>query len=195
VVGHSGGGPHALACGVRLADRISRLGVVCGFAPMDRPGATQGMSREMRTIVPVLRRAPWVAGPMLRSLPDAYRRDARAAWEAQFGRNLPPCDRAELEVPTVYEGILTAAVEAVRPGAQGIADELPLFLGRSWQFDPTEITVPTWLWYGEADIFAPVQMGRYLAQVIPGATLTHYGAEGHMVYIRHWAEILRTVGG
>jgi hypothetical protein len=38
-------------------------------------------------------------------------------------------------------------------------------------------------------------MGRYLAQVVPQATLTEYPEEGHMVYSRHRAEILRTIGG
>jgi pimeloyl-ACP methyl ester carboxylesterase len=110
LVGHSGGGPHALACGVRLADRITRLGVVCGFAPMDRPGATDGMLADMRRAVPLLGRLPWLAGPMLRSLPDAYQKDPRAAWEGQFGRNLPYADRTALDLPGVRDNILAAAV-------------------------------------------------------------------------------------
>lgn len=193
LVGHSGGGPHALACGVRLAHRISRLGIVCGFAPMHRPGATDGMLADMRRAVPLLGRVPWLAGPLLRSLPDAYRRDPRAAWEAQFGRGLPPADRAELARPGVRENILAAAVEALRSGAQGVTDELPLFLGRRWGFDPAAVKVPTSLWYGQVDVVAPIQMGRYLAAAIPDAQLIEYPDEGHMVYVSHWSDILRAL--
>ena len=37
VLGHSGGGPFATACAHALPERVTALGVVCGFAPMDRP--------------------------------------------------------------------------------------------------------------------------------------------------------------
>ncbi len=193
VVGHSGGGPHALACAARIGSRITRVGVVCGFAPMDRPGATEGMQADMRRAVPLLARLPWLAALLLRSVPASYRRDPRAAWEAQFGSDLPPSDRAVLEQPGVRDNILASAVEATRAGAAGIADELPLFMGRSWGFDPAAVSVPIWLWYGQADVVTPVQMGRYLAGVLPVSHLVEYPDEGHMVYVTHWAEILRTV--
>jgi pimeloyl-ACP methyl ester carboxylesterase len=37
VLEHSAGGPYAAACAVKLADRVSRLGIACGLAPFDRP--------------------------------------------------------------------------------------------------------------------------------------------------------------
>jgi pimeloyl-ACP methyl ester carboxylesterase len=38
VLGVSAGGPYALACGHALADRITRVGVVVGLAPMTATG-------------------------------------------------------------------------------------------------------------------------------------------------------------
>ncbi len=38
VVGHSGGGPHALACGARMPDRVMSVAVVAGCAPRDAAG-------------------------------------------------------------------------------------------------------------------------------------------------------------
>jgi pimeloyl-ACP methyl ester carboxylesterase len=93
----------------------------------------------------------------------------------------------------VRDNLLSAAVEALRQGADGIADELPLFLGRDWGFSPASVSVPTWLWYGQADMFAPVQMGRYLASQVPGASLIECPDEGHMLYVTHWDDILRTL--
>ena len=42
-----------------------------------------------------------------------------------------------------------------------------LFLGQSWGFQPQNIKAKVWLWYGNADLVVPVQMGQYLAQTIP----------------------------
>jgi pimeloyl-ACP methyl ester carboxylesterase len=72
-----------------------------------------------------------------------------------------------------------------------VADELPLFLGRRWGFEPAEVRVPTWLWHGQPDVVAPVPMGRYLASEIPDCQLVEYPDEGHMIYVSHSDEILR----
>ena len=79
VLGHSAGGPYAAACAFKLGDRISRLGVACGFAPFDRPGATQDMNPRMAKAVPGLRRAPWLASIVTSTLPRQYRKDPARA--------------------------------------------------------------------------------------------------------------------
>ncbi len=42
VVGVSGGGPYAMACGFLLADRVTSLGVAVGVAPPDAIGMERG---------------------------------------------------------------------------------------------------------------------------------------------------------
>jgi pimeloyl-ACP methyl ester carboxylesterase len=193
LLGHSGGGPFALASAWALPERLTAVGVACGFAPVDRPGGTAGLRPEMRRAVPLLRRFPWLARPLLASLPKQYRQDPEQAFEKQFGHGLPASDRAVLAQPAVHANLLAGAVEALRPGAKGLAQELPLFLGRPWSFRPEEIRVPVSLWYGEADTLVPVHMGRYLARIIPTSQLTVYPDEGHTLHLTHWADILRTL--
>jgi pimeloyl-ACP methyl ester carboxylesterase len=193
LLGHSGGGPHALACAAAIPDRLTAVGVACGFAPMDRPGALEGMSREMQQGVGLFRRMPWMARPLFASLPAQYRRDPDKAFEQQFGHGLPASDRAVLARPDIHANMMAGAVEALRSGARGLAHEAPLFLGRPWGFSPEAIRAPVWLWYGDADSIVPLQMGQYLAQVIPHSQLTIYPGEGHMLHITHWDEILRTL--
>jgi pimeloyl-ACP methyl ester carboxylesterase len=195
VLGHSGGGPFALACAWKLPARLTVVGIACGFAPMDRPGATTGMRKEMQRAVPVLRRLPWLARPMLASLPKQYRRDPELAFAKQFGHGLPASDSAVLAQPAVHANVLAGAVEALRPGAKGLAQELPLFLGRPWGFRPEDIRVPVRLWYGAADTLVPLQMGQYLAQALPMSQLEVYPDEGHTLHLTHWAEILRSLAG
>ena len=52
VLGWSGAGPHALACGHTLGDRITAVGVASGFAPFDRPAVRAVLSPTGTTTTP-----------------------------------------------------------------------------------------------------------------------------------------------
>jgi pimeloyl-ACP methyl ester carboxylesterase len=193
ILGHSAGGPYAAACALKLADRVSRLGIACGFAPFDRSDATTGMNQRMARAVPALRRAPWLARVVTRPLPRQYHRDAGRAFSRQFGRDLPDCDRVALTDPDVLAPLLAAAVEATRQGAAPLATEMQLLFARPWGFTPSEISTPTHLWYGEQDTLTPPASGRYLQQQIPGAGLTIFPGEGHLSAFTHWDDIVGTL--
>ena len=45
VLGYSGGGPYALACGAKLPERVSAVGIMAGVGPLDRPGAREGLTK------------------------------------------------------------------------------------------------------------------------------------------------------
>ena len=189
VLGHSAGGPYAAACAVKLGDRVTRLGIACGFAPFDRPGATEGMNPRMAKAVPALRRAPWLARVVTQPLPRQYRKDPAAAFDRQFGRDLPDCDRAALKNPDVLSPLLEAAVEATRQGAGPLAAEMRILFTSPWGFAPHEIRTPTHLWYGDQDTLTPLTAGRYLQQEIPGAELTVFSGEGHLAAFTNWDHI------
>jgi pimeloyl-ACP methyl ester carboxylesterase len=191
VLGHSGGGPFSAACAYALGDRVRALGLACAFAPMDRPGATDGMNARMAKAMPMLRRAPWMARLACSSLPRQYAKDPEQAFEKQFGRDLPDCDRRALENATARARLLDAAVESTRGGARSLALETQLMFSRPWGFDPSSITAPTSLWYGAEDTLSPVSMGRYLQSQIAGSELVVYANEGHMALFTHWDEIVR----
>ena len=195
VLGHSAGSPYALACAARLGDRVRVLGIACGFAPLDRPGATEGVNKRMAKALPSMRRAPWMARLATSSLPRQYRRDPQKAFERQFGRDLPECDRAALADPDALALLLGAAVECTRQGARPLAVEMQLALARPWGFAVSEVSVGTRLWYGADDTLTPPQMGRYLASQIAGADLTVYPNEGHMALFSHWDEITGALAG
>ena len=189
VLGHSAGSPYALASAARLADRVTALGIACGFVPFDRAGATEGMNQRMAKASPSMRRAPWIARLATVSLPRQYRKDPAKAFEKQFGRDLPDCDRWALAEPEATASLLAAALESTRQGSKPLAAEVQLTFARPWGVDVTAITTPTQLWYGADDTLTPPQMGRYLEASIPGARLTVFPDEGHMAVFTHWAEI------
>jgi pimeloyl-ACP methyl ester carboxylesterase len=195
VLGHSAGGPYAAACAVKLADRVSRLGIACGFAPFGRPGATAGMNPRMARAVPALRRAPWLTRIAAHPLPRQYRRDAARAFDRQFGRDLPASDRAALAGQGALGALLDAAVEATRQGAAPLATEMRLMFARPWGFAPEEVKTPTHLWYGADDTLAPPAAGRYLEREFPRAELTIVPGEGHMAAFTHWDDIVAALVG
>jgi pimeloyl-ACP methyl ester carboxylesterase len=193
VLGWSAGGPYALACAVRIPERLTAVGVACGFAPMDRPGATEGMSKDMRRFIPLLRRMPWLAGLLLAPLPRQYRKDPEKAFRKQFGHGLSEEDTRILASPEIRANLLAGAVEAMRQGARGPAAELQLLFARPWGFRAEDIACEVQLWYGDADALVPLQAGRYLANTLKRGKLTICSGEGHLLYVPRWAEILRTL--
>jgi pimeloyl-ACP methyl ester carboxylesterase len=190
VFGHSGGGPFALACAGRLPTRVIRAAVASGFAPFDRPDPYEGMTNRMRSYVRLMHRAPWLAGPMLRGVPRRFRKDPEKAFAKQFS---PLCEADErvLAEPAAHALVLESAVQALAPGSAGVASESKLLFVKPWGFSLADITCPVDLWYGDADSLVPPEMGRYLASAIPNGDITVLPGEGHMMFITHWADILR----
>jgi pimeloyl-ACP methyl ester carboxylesterase len=189
VLGHSGGGPYALACARALPHRVTRVAVASGFAPFARPGRYAGMTPRMRGFVRLLRGAPWLAGPFMRSAPGRFRNDPSKAFDQQFGE-LCDADRATFADPATRESVLASAVEALAGGHQGVALESRLLFVRPWGFSPADVGCHVDLWYGAADTIVPPEMGRHLHDAIPDSRLVVVPDAGHMLYVTHWAEIL-----
>jgi pimeloyl-ACP methyl ester carboxylesterase len=193
VLGWSAGGPYALACASQMPERLTAVGVACGFAPFDRPDALAGMTKEMQQAIPLMRRWPWLTRLVTASLPGQYRKDPEAAFQKQFSTALSPADAQVMAEPAVRANLMQGAVEAMRQGARGPAMEMELLFGRPWGFQPSSISHPVSMWYGDADALVPLPMGRYLAQILPRAHLTVCPGQGHMLYVPRWAEMLRAM--
>jgi pimeloyl-ACP methyl ester carboxylesterase len=194
VIGHSGGGPYALACAHAHPDRVASVAIASGFAPFDRPDPYTGMTSRMRGFVRLLRAAPWLAGPFMRSAPRRFRADADKAFAKQFG-DLCESDQKALEKPENRALLLASAVEALRAGHAGVAAESQLLFVRPWGFSPADVQPHVDLWYGGADTIVPPEMGSYLDRTLPDSRLTVVPDEGHMLYVSHWGEILRPLVG
>jgi pimeloyl-ACP methyl ester carboxylesterase len=98
-------------------------------------------------------------------------------------------DRAVMADPEIGGPFLAGAVEAVRNGSRGLADDMVRLFGRGWGIRPADVRVPVRLWYGDADTLVPPAMGRYLSAAIPAATLDIEPGEGHLLWFTRWPEI------
>ncbi|HKD87222.1 MAG TPA: alpha/beta hydrolase [Streptosporangiaceae bacterium] len=178
-MGWSGGGPHTLACGARLGAAAAVL-VVAGVAPYEADGldwmagmgednvvefsaALQGEDRlrpYLRQQGEVLRdiRADDIVSSMESLLPDVD----RAALTGEFGEDMAASFRA-----------------AVSTSVDGWLDD-DLAFAKPWGFSLAEISVPTMIWQGSADLMVPFAHGQWLASRLPAAAAHLEDGEGHL---------------
>lgn len=165
VMGHSGGGSHALACGALLPDRVHCVVSLAGLAPHDAEGLD------------------WYAG--MRS-PGALRaaaqgREARERYEASGVEFDPevftPDDWAALAGKWSWvNDVVRPALEA-GPAAQMDDD---VAYAAPWGFDPADVVVPVLLVHGDQDRMIPSAHSEWLARRCPSAELWLSPDDGHI---------------
>jgi pimeloyl-ACP methyl ester carboxylesterase len=89
----------------------------------------------------------------------------------------------------VNRGAAETLREALRPGVWGYVEDIRV-LATLRGFDVRNIEAPVQLWHGDLDLVSPLHHGRFLASVIPSATLRICPGEGHMLMWNHLSEIL-----
>ena len=185
VYGVSGGGPHALACGALLGERVTRVAVSGSVGPADDPELD--WFADMHPLsVPEFRAAMEGRAelePLVQPHVAALRDDPHAASDAWLD-GLPALDRRILLDPARRELDAVVALEANRQEGEGWIDD-DLALVRPWGFEPEAIGVRVRLWHGDADVIIPPAHGRRLAQRIPAAELVLVPGAGHWLDAHH----------
>ncbi len=166
VMGHSGGGPHALACAALLPERVLAAVVIAGLAPLDAEGLHWFAGMEAAA-VDILRAT--IEGPQ-----------ARARHDAMTGPPRLPLTAADAAAVAAEWGWLTEVVGAAKaeghPGQ--IHDDLAYVA--YWGFEPSTITAPTLVIQGGRDRVVPHAHGEWLAEAIPGCSLWLSADDGHI---------------
>jgi pimeloyl-ACP methyl ester carboxylesterase len=188
VMGHSAGGPHALACAHQLPERVIAGAAVSSAAPMSRPHAYQGMpilnqilarsSRHFPIIVKLIR---WM---MRRMIMGDVEKASRLLMSS-----IPEADKAILYRPQAVESFVSAIREGFRTGSQGVAQD-DILINQEWGFELAVIKPRIDIWHGEADVNVPIGAGRYLFDQLPHARATFLPGEGHFFLLKCWEEIL-----
>ncbi len=176
VMGHSGGGSHALACAALLPHRVVGAVSVSGLAPVDADGIDwfDGMA---------------VSGAAaLRAAMEG--RTAKERYEASAPEGAPgftAADEAALEGEWGWFG------KVVRPalagGPQGLVDDDLAYVA-PWGFDPAEIRTPVLLLHGARDRIAPLAHAEWLARQVATAELRVGPHDGHISVLRSAADAL-----
>ena len=191
VMGSSGGGPHALACGALAADRCVAVTVVSGVGPWAATGLDfldgMGEGNEIEF------RAALEGEEPLRELLVLWREEILAAGVpgifASLQSVLSPPDQKVMTTDFVRQMHESFSL-ALENGVDGWGDD-DLAFTRPWGFDLARLAVPVFLWQGEQDLMVPPAHGRWLADAIPGCRARLLPDDGHLtMLLNRPAEIL-----
>jgi pimeloyl-ACP methyl ester carboxylesterase len=188
VIGGSGGGPHALAFAARHLDRVRAATVVVGIAPLAEED-TAGMNSLNRTGFYAAREGGDAMHQLLVPVRDELLRDPLAGFRSMFDA-APAADRAVIDDPAWQRVMIEDVTEALRPGAEGWADESVAVMG-PWDFDPSEVRCSLTWWHGEHDANAPIRAVRRLMEAMTGADLRIWTDAGHLEPYHRHDEILK----
>jgi len=169
VLGHSGGGPHALACGALIPERVFAAVSLSAPAPFEAEGLD------------------WFAGWSQSGV--AEQRAARAG-RAALEAYLPT---AEFDPETFTSGdqsalegrwswIVGVVGPAMAQGDEGMVEDL-LAGAQDWGFSPAHITTPVLIMHGTKDRMVPSTHGQWLAAHCPTAELRLVPDAGHITVL------------
>ena len=188
VIGASGGGPHALACGALARGRCMAVAVVAGVGPWAATGldflAGMGEDNEVEFAAAVRGEIP------LRKLLLPWREDMTSAGPEGTFSSL----QSVLSTPD--QAVLTGAVAehfhesvslALHNGVDGWIDD-DLAFTRPWGFDLGNVDAPVFLWQGEQDLMVPPAHGRWLANALPHCQAVLLPDDGHLTLMLNRAD-------
>ena len=165
LMGHSGGGSHALACAALLPRRVLGMVVVAGMAPFGAEGLD------------------WFEGFGPASVAELR---AAAAGRAALEKHLAETDdepefTAEDEAALAGEwSWFTDVVDtALASGMGGFVDDDLASVG-AWGFDPADVVAPALFVHGGRDRVVPSSHSEWLARRCPSAELWLRPDDGHI---------------
>lgn len=176
VMGHSGGGPHALACGALLPDRVRGVVSMAGLAPFGAAGLD------------------WFAGMAASGVASlraaAAGRVAKERYEASgegYDPEFTAADMAALAGPWSWLGTVVGPALAAGPG--GLIDDDLAYVA-PWGCDPAGNVAPTLLLHGGRDRVVPSSHSAWLARSCPSAELRLTPEDGHLSVLNSAAAAL-----
>lgn len=192
VVGLSGGGPYALACGAGLPDRVACVGVLGGVVPTVGPDASAaGIVPLARQFNPVLTLTQRPIGTALWPVINAITVFAHPAYQL-YARNSPPGDRMVFADPDIEAMFIDDIRQAVKTQFRAVINDAVLF-GRDWGFRLADVTPPVRWWHGDADVIVPLAGAEQAAARLPDCELHIRPEESHLGGFAAADEVLRAV--
>ncbi|MDQ6933791.1 MAG: alpha/beta hydrolase [Actinomycetota bacterium] len=180
VAGWSGGGPHALATGALLPERISGVLVIAGIAPFAAEGLDflAGMGEQNVEEFDASQQGEQALRTYLEADAEQLRGADAAGIIKGLSTLLPEVDR-EVLTDEFGEDMAANFRDALREGIDGWLDDDLAFV-QPWGFALEDLRLPAFVWQGSADLMVPFAHGQWLAEHIPGVNAHLREGEGHL---------------
>jgi pimeloyl-ACP methyl ester carboxylesterase len=192
VLGGSGGGPHALAVGARLPDRVLGVEAIVSPAPVDKidfpflagmdPVNVEEFGWALESEEVLHQELTAQAALLLGQFEDE---SAAVLGHVEFG----DADREMMARDDVKRSMGEMVAEAFRNGVWGwVDDDLAMIV--PWGFDLDELAVPVTIRYGSHDVLVPAAHGEWLGRHVPGARVVVDDSGGHMISPEEMLQIM-----
>jgi pimeloyl-ACP methyl ester carboxylesterase len=176
-LGWSFGGGFAQSVAFHLADRVDALALVASGVPADWEGMKEQINRMDRHFLSLSEHG---AGRLVeRTLLHLMGAAAQLA---------PRRVAAEAGDDEAAQLALATAIAQGLHDTDGVVADYQI-MDRPWGFDPSEITVPTTIWQGDADELVPPPWGQRLHDAITGSRLQVVPGATHYLWYEHWDQI------
>ncbi len=191
VAGISGGGPYVAACAALLPERVTAAALVSPVGPLHSPDGPGNLPPAQIVTFRLLPRiTPAMAGAF--SIGRLMFLNASDSMYRMIMRRAGPADEHILLRPEVRKNLLAGVIEGLRPGVQGVVQEMKIF-AKPWNIPFEAIKAPVLLWQGAADNNVPVAASLRLARIIPGCELFRIEGAGHYWIFDHVDEVLLAI--
>lgn len=184
VVGGSGGGPHSLACGALLTNRVERVACQSSIAPlndggMNRKEWVKGMAQEHADEISWAEAGELTLTRQIEIEQHKMTTLITSDPSMLLGEGMSKGDQEFLSHPDVTKVFNDVISEQVVQGIGGWVDDIIAFT-KPWGFDPSNISVPVLITHGAEDMSAPLAHGMWLADHIPNAKIQINKTGGHL---------------
>ena len=184
VVGHSSAGPYALACALRMRERISGVALVSSVAPND-DGPPRDSDDDDQVLTELARKAPERAQAQIAEA---------AAWLVEdpdrfLNLPRPEPDGLLLTDPSIRSMYLRAVRESVKQGIDAYAWDC-VIERRPWDFALADIRADVAIWHGGQDVTVPPSAAAVLAEALPHNHLRLVPEAAHGLILSSWSDIL-----
>ena len=178
--GWSGGGPHALAMGALLPQRVAGVLSIAGVAPYGVEGIDfmAGMGEQNVVEFNAALAGEETLRPSLEAEAEQLADTDAAGIIEGMATLLPQVDRDHL-TDDFGDDLAANFNESLRHGVDGWVDD-DLAFTRPWGFDLNAITVPVAIWQGSEDLMVPYAHGGWLTTQVPGVRAHLLPGEGHL---------------
>lgn len=180
IAGHSGGGPHALACAALMPDRVLGTALMAGVAPWGAEGLDwlDGMGVENHQEFGAALTSEAALAGFLGPFREEILEITGPQVAAMFRDLVDDVDRAAL-TGEYAQFVADDMREGQRESFAGWFDDDIAFT-RPWGFDLDGIPGTVHVWQGAHDRMVPFAHGQWLAAHIAGACAHLHPQHGHM---------------
>lgn len=182
VMGLSGGGAYAAACGYKIPDRLYSVGMISSVMPFHNGKPPKSMMKENRIAFMLAKYAPWLVKMASKSQikymdkhPEKFKQQMKKG-----NKHLSEWDRQFLQTDEQLEATIMHLREAYRNQVDEGVNE-PVLLSKPWGFELRDIQAPVIIFHGKEDRMAPYDEMLKASKQIPKCRVYEIEHAGHFL--------------